>query len=108
MVRDSMIRHVGSASIGGKASPLNVYFQTRNGLLFAERHIPRTQRIEFWRTQYRRARELVGGRGRLRWLPLFFLSRDRLVIAFRRAIRDYLLRRFGDCPPFIRQLNRAG
>lgn len=105
MVRDAEIRHIGSASIGGASSPLNLYFLTRNRLLFSERHGALRQRYRVWRDLYRRARSLSGGRGRIGWLPRFLTSRAKLTVAFRMGVRDYILRRFGDCPPLIRQLN---
>ncbi|QIG48815.1 glycosyltransferase family 2 protein [Nordella sp. HKS 07] len=106
MVRDAVIRHIGSASIGGEVSPLNVYFLTRNGLLFSERHGNLRQRYRVWCAYYRRARRLVRGKGRRRWLwlPRFFKSRDNAVVAFRRGLMDYALRRFGDCSLEIRLL----
>jgi hypothetical protein len=109
------------ASFGSEESPLRTYFSTRNKLLWAETHATT-------RDWLRIVRSTLGGRWpRLRidrgngtplhkavlWACGGF-ARDivrRLhnpqEVAHRRAIFDYGLRRFGDCPPRIRALARA-
>ncbi len=105
MIRDAAIMHAGSGSIGGALSPLNVYFVARNGLLFAERHCNIRQR---WRhlveTARWAARLTPEVRTRRRIVALLF-GRSKLAIAVRRGVADYVLRRFGDCPPGIRTLS---
>lgn len=102
MVRDAVIDHVGSASIGGVMSPLQTYFLTRNRLLYAEKHRPAVDRLRLARRQWWRARELGNGHALRMLLP----QRDPVAYAFRRGVLDYLARRFGDCPDSIRTAQR--
>jgi GT2 family glycosyltransferase len=102
MVRDAVIDHVGSASIGGFKSPLQTYFLTRNRLLYAEKHRPVLDRLRLARRQWWRAREL--GRGHA--LRMLLPQRDPVAHAFRRGVLDYIMRRFGDCPPSVRAAQR--
>jgi len=104
MVRDAAIRHIGSASIGGRYSPLQTYFLTRNRLLFADKHCSPIERLRLFRRCLWQARELAG-KGSGWWPSRLMRIEDGPPAAFRRGLRDYLLRRFGDCPPEIRQWN---
>jgi len=101
IVRDAVVDHLGSASLGAATSPLQAYFLQRNRLLFWEKHVG--------------ARRLLrGARSDLRWLAQGFagdaraLMRGRAIAPARAALfaawRDYLLRRFGDCPAGVRRL----
>ncbi|WP_174284535.1 glycosyltransferase family 2 protein [Sphingomonas bacterium] len=105
MVRSAHIIHDGSGSIGGGYSPLNVYFLARNQLLFAERHCRLAQRprqiIEF----IRQGNRLTPARSQITRLFALLFGRSRLALAWRAGVRDYLLRRFGDCPPSVRRLS---
>ena len=103
MVRDAVIRHVGSASMGTGYSPLKLYFQVRNGLLFAERHLTLRQRLRLARNYTHWARSL--GAPSAPWPWSFLAARDGHAGAFKAAVRHYLLRRFGDCPAWIRRLS---
>jgi GT2 family glycosyltransferase len=117
--------HKVSASFGGGESPLLVYFMTRNRLLWMERHIGRsTAWAEAWRDMQgvlrpalQELRSIGGGDAsylrRLIWSVRSAhrrlrrkldspMTRARVV-----AIRDYLLRRFGDCPAGVRALPKA-
>jgi GT2 family glycosyltransferase len=111
--------HKVSASFGGPTSPLISYFDIRNKLLFVEKNASRLELIRLL------------GRGIRRFWPPFRVERgdgisfakalfwairshvrdwarrmhDPLEIAHRRAVRDYVRRRFGDCPPEMRALN---
>ncbi|SOB81120.1 hypothetical protein SAMN06297144_1407 [Sphingomonas guangdongensis] len=101
IVRDAVVDHLGSASLGAATSPLQAYFLQRNRLLFWEKHAG-TRRL------------LRGAKTDLRWLARGFrddaraLVRGRSIAPTRRALfaawRDYLLRRFGDCPASVRRL----
>ncbi len=93
VVRDAVVEHVGSASLGSAASPLQAYFLQRNRLLFWEKHVGPRRLLQGMRADLRWFRAGAGGASG----P----TRRALVIAW----RDYLLRRFGDCPPAIRRLN---
>lgn len=103
MVRDAAIRHIGSASIGGRHSVLQTYFLTRNRLLFARKHCSRIERLRVLRRCLWQARDLGGGGAG--WLPRLLRAPDGPPAAFRRGLLDYARRRFGDCPPEIRLWN---
>jgi GT2 family glycosyltransferase len=120
MVPGARVWHKVGTSFGSEASPLRAYFSTRNELLWAEKHLPRTD----WARLVLRAlgRELPGfsvgsdsgvALWKRTWWALLGYGRDvsRLVRhpihrASRAGLRDYLCRRFGDCPPGVRQLAR--
>jgi GT2 family glycosyltransferase len=91
VARDAAITHDGSASMGGFASPLTIYFMTRNRLLFAEKHCTLPQRQALGRSYDSYLRENASKHGER-------------AVAFRRGVDDYLARRFGDCPQEIRTL----
>lgn len=111
--------HKVSVSMGGSGSPLQVYFYTRNALLWGERHLDRRDYLRLLGKTLRGVLAPSTGRNpgggalrRLLWsahgmLRRFSgrgahpLSRARLL-----GLRDYAFRRFGDCPPEIRELNR--
>jgi GT2 family glycosyltransferase len=94
MVRDATVQHESGATTGGLLSVLETYFMTRNRLLFAELHCTRQQRQAL--AQRHRSRRHV-----------YFASGEALAEAFRQGERDYVERRFGDCPPHIRALAEA-
>ena len=116
--------HRGSASFGGGESPLHAYFMTRNRLLWIERHIGlRAALAELW-TEIRWLLNVVGremrfvGDGesatfrsaywRLRSLPRRFgyqFSNPHFRVKVL-ALRDYVTRRFGDCPEGVRMLRK--
>lgn len=107
MVKDALIDHVGSAAIGGATSPLNVYFLTRNALLFARLHSTPAQRFRHGVDQLRWAsRMMTGATSRKRIVALLFGGAP-AAIAWRMGVRDFIRGRFGDCPPAIRRLSGA-
>ena len=115
--------HKVSASFGGGESPLLVYFMTRNRLLWMERHIGGSAaRLEAWRDiqralcpAFQELQSIGAGEGshlrRLIWSIRSAPRRLRrkldepMTRARLAAIRDYLLRRFGDCPTSVRALS---
>jgi GT2 family glycosyltransferase len=104
MVRDAAILHIGSATIGGRASSLQTYFIARNRLLFAEKHSTGTQRRQLVRRYIWQARSVTGrDDSRLGWLLPLLSSRAGPTAAFRQGVLDYVFRRFGDCPQKVRQ-----
>ncbi len=129
VIPEAIIWHKVSASLGGFRGSLYQYFYTRNRLLWARRHLPFLERAVVWvqtaldlAPLFRAAVEAVWplvtrlatreAYWAIRQWPreLSAARRDpqrRLVNrARRRAVADYLLRRFGDCPPDIRAPGR--
>lgn len=93
----SKIRHYGSATVGPYTAPMQTYFLTRNGLLFADKHASFMQRLRVYRfrlvTLYWDIRKS--------WEAGSVLNLPTRAMA--RAFLDYALRRFGDCPTVIRR-----
>ena len=107
MLSDAVIRHVGSASIGGRQSPLQTYFMTRNRLLFAEKHCTLAERLRLVRRYVWQARELTHKDHVLGWMSDLAGARDGVRAAFRAGVGDYVFRRFGDCPAIVRSWQAA-
>lgn len=126
VVPRARVWHKVSASFGGKLSPLYMYFDVRNRLFWAERHLTRPGRAWVWFWTLGRTCEpltsllLVSAmlaRFRLRAAVWEMLTLSRHVRgwrlpaarALRRAARqgilDYVRRRRGDCPASIRALS---
>lgn len=123
-VPEAKVWHKVSASFGGQESPLVAYFMARNKLLWAERHLPRR---DHWRLvlqtfgdirsgllppfSYIRAESGVSPR-HLYWGVRAYIRnmteryREPTRQASLAALRDFLLRRFGDCPDAVRKLAR--
>jgi GT2 family glycosyltransferase len=105
VVTSSVIQHQGSASLGDKRAPLQTYFLSRNRLLFNDKHGSFDHQIrgylEVARELVSRLWRSVGASSRCR------APRDPSTWALMLAVRDYILRRFGDCPPKVRELARG-
>jgi len=113
--------HNVSASFGGDGTPLRTYFSTRNKLLWGETHVSRREFFGIARRIARRLypRFVIDRRPGIPtarvwlWAYIGFIRdvsrmiNDPLEVARRRAVADYVLRRFGDCPPKIRALTKA-
>lgn len=101
VVKSALAYHKGSASLGSVQGPLQTYFLVRNQLLFSEMHVSPLLLLR----AYAKALKRLGGR-----LLRAFRNRgaghgfDPTAQAHLLAIRDYVLRRFGDCPPIVRHL----
>lgn len=94
VVRDAAVDHVGSATMGSSQSGLQLYFLSRNRILFHERHsgakmVARAMASLAVKALIAGFSELTGKR-RQRARPRFL------------ALRDYVLRRFGNCPGSLR------
>jgi GT2 family glycosyltransferase len=104
MVSAAVVEHAGGASLGAPDAPMQTYFLQRNQLLFSDKHASRAQR---WRAYGQAGRLLARSLRRcLRFTPLPAIEVDPSTQALLLALRDYLLRRFGDCPPAVRRLAR--
>ncbi|MDP1864705.1 MAG: glycosyltransferase family 2 protein [Thiobacillus sp.] len=113
--------HKVSASFGGVESPLQIYFYSRNILLWAERYLPRAAYWSLFRKTLRNSirfsmSPIEDGPLLKRWvwgcLSVWRrLRRDGDDVTGRArylGFRDYLLRRFGDCPDEVRCLKVRG
>ena len=120
-VPSARVWHKIGTSFGSEASPLRTYFNTRNKLLWAEKHVSRR---EWWHILRGRCAALLLGslstgqpqarsHKALLWAVNGFVREwsrkvhDPQEIAHRRGVLDYLFRRFGDCPPRIRAVTQA-
>lgn len=114
VVPNASVLHKVSASFDGEDSPLRVYFNRRNRLLFAEKHLGVAVLLKLGfqglRDCFPRfSSPAQGDRFSIRsWYWAFRDSirtwRSPTSIVTRRGVIDYLLRRLGDCPESIRAL----
>jgi GT2 family glycosyltransferase len=105
VVKKAETFHKGSASLGALAGPMQTYFIQRNRLLFCEKHGTPLQLMRTYLKALRDAQGLMRrALGLSRESPPGISTRTK---AFLFALRDYILRRFGDCPPIVRELARA-
>lgn len=86
------VRHAGSASFGGKRTPLYQYYRTRNSLLWIESH------FSFPKCIYLGARMIADSWRRSKRLSEPGPERARMRNATVAGVRDYAMRRFG-CGP---------
>ncbi len=105
MTTTARVVHAGSGSIGGALSPLNIYFLARNELLFAERHCGLRQRPAQLVSYQKLSSRIPQYPTRTRRAVALLFGRHATARAWRAGVRDYLLRRFGDCPRAIRQMS---
>jgi GT2 family glycosyltransferase len=113
----AVLWHKTAASFNGEHSPLRTYFSYRNRLLWAERNLGWTLRLsvhfsvygEFGRRFVSPLWSKKGGK-QLSLKDRYWTLRGRLQSPNNKAwfcgVRDYWLRRFGDCPEWIRALNQ--
>lgn len=110
--------HKVSVSFGGNQSPLQLYFYQRNILLWGERHLSFSEFISLLiKTFNDTFRFTIGDKAESTLLRRLFwaisstkrrLQRGGDDLASRArwlGFRDYLMRRFGDCPQEVRELN---
>ncbi len=120
VVPAAKVWHKIGVSFGSEASPLRTYFSIRNELLWFSRHAPYSARLRLSMKNLRRLIPKFSIRrkqslwiGRLAWaVPDYFRAwmgrGNRLeYLAARRAILDYVHRRFGDCPDEVRAWSKA-
>jgi GT2 family glycosyltransferase len=121
VVPDAKVWHKVSRSMGGAGSVIFNYFMARNRLLWAEKNLCFRKRLVLYRRVIKElARSFFLPRlgpqemkatNRFGWLgaycgALTMRVQDPVRRARLRGIGDYLLRRFGDCPDYIRGLGR--
>lgn len=116
-VPQARLWHKVSVSFGGEDSPLKEYFSARNRLLWAQRNAPAGVR---WRIYVRSASGLMRRYGRALlgctvtgaltpkswWWAVRAAFADPRNRAAAMGLRDFWLRRFGDCPAEVRALAR--
>ena len=110
----AIVSHKESPSFGGKQSPLYVYFVTRNRLLWTQIHVGWRGVVQvlkrmYWmmRTdflEYRRHLLNSAAQSKALFSSLSSFLHEPHQRAVLAGVRDYLLRRFGNCPPAIRRL----
>lgn len=116
-VPDAKLWHKISVSFGGEKSPLATYFITRNRLLWAKRHLGARQRLSVYLDTLRilSQRFIAPMGGLLRQRPLTLrarcwsakeIFRDPVNQAYFLGVRDFCIRRFGNCPERVRVLGR--
>lgn len=114
IVPKAIVWHKVGSALGDDSSPLRLYFNTRNHLLFAESNLSKTAWLKlvihslrwfFPRLSFSTVKAPFLKR-------LYWSIRDAIKLwqdprqkARRKGVLDYFLRRFGDCPPKIRALN---
>jgi GT2 family glycosyltransferase len=119
-VPTARVWHKVGTSFGSEASPLRTYFSIRNKLLWAEKNVSRS---EWWRILRGALRRLYptlridSASGSIHKAVLWGLrnyvrewsrkASDSQEVAHRCGVRDYVFRRFGDCPPKIRSMTDA-
>lgn len=114
-VPEAKLWHKVSVSFGGEGSPLALYFQTRNRLLWARRHAPLRRRLAVYAASLRalshrfvhpllRARTGRSYSLKAWWWAMRMVWQDPSNRAYLLGVRDFWLRRFGDCPVVVRDL----
>ncbi len=122
-VPESKIWHKVGSSFGEIESPLRTYFNVRNKLLWARKHLPLAQRYALHKESWRTVRRILFPRLAVAAGPAPFLKRA--VWSFRSwgrtikrnlrvpnnlaalyGLRDYYLHRFGDCPKAVRGMKK--
>lgn len=100
-VPEARVWHKASASFGSHWSPLYAYFWSRNRLLWIEKHLPFSERFVAYRVIARGLRRTAHRYLRGEAAPRVTMAAEL------RGIADYLRRRFGDCPSWIRKQSRG-
>lgn len=116
-VANAKVYHKVSASFGGNSSPLITYFLTRNSLLWGERHLSRKEYIKLMTVTVKRIVWRNSARSKFKHRSMRFMDvfirhyrgiYDSVVShAHYLGFRDYLLRKFGNCPSDVSMLIKA-
>ncbi len=101
VVPSSVVRHHAHATLGPYRAPMQLYFLTRNALLFTQIHGSAQDR---WETLKSRLAAFYWN-VRRSWEAGVFL--DPPTRGMLRGFWDYYRKNFGDCPPAIRRLDAA-
>jgi GT2 family glycosyltransferase len=101
IIPSSVVRHDAHATLGPYRAPMQLYFLTRNALLFVEKHGSARERRETLKSRLAAFYWNV----RRSWEAGFFL--DPPTRGMLCGLWDYYRQRFGDCPLAIRHLDAA-
>jgi len=101
VVPSSVVRHHAHATLGPYRAPMQLYFLTRNALLFTQKHGSAADRRETLKSRLAAFYWNV----RRSWEAGVFL--DPPTRGMLRGFWDYYRKNFGDCPPAIRELDAA-
>ena len=99
VVPDAIVWHKISISFGGEESAVFRYFITRNKLLWAEKNLPFFKRLWVYKNAFHEFLALIYPPSQL------YQFSNPLKKAKILALRDYLLRRFGNCSESIRSIS---
>lgn len=99
VVPASVVRHHAHATLGPYRAPMQLYFLTRNALLFTQKHGSAEERRETLKSRLTAFYWNV----RRSWEAGVFL--DPPTRGMLRGFWDYYRENFGDCPPSIRRLD---
>ena len=120
VIPSAKVWHKVGSSFASEASPLRAYFSARNKLLFAEKNLSLRSRARLLLRSLRNLtpRFTISQQNRasltkrIAWSCASYLNawkmilRDPVQQAKRAGVRNYLFRRFGNCPGKIRELNQ--
>ena len=101
IIPSSVVRHHAHATMGPFHAPMQLYFLTRNALLFAQKHGSAEERRQTLKSRLAAFYWNV----RRSWEAGFLL--DPPTRGMMRGLWDYYRKNFGDCPPAIRRLDAA-
>lgn len=122
-VPEAKIWHKVGSALGPVESPLRSYFNIRNRLLWAKRHLPQQFMSQLRKENIYTLRRILFPpfyfqKSNTSYLKSLFWSLSSWLKTIKRnvsdpmnqatlmALRDYYLGRFGDCPPKVRLLNK--
>lgn len=101
VIPSSVVRHHAHATLGPYRAPMQLYFLTRNALLFTQKHGSAKER----RATLKSRLAAFYWNVRRSWEAGIFL--DPPTRGMLRGFWDYYRKNFGDCPPAIRRLDAA-
>lgn len=110
-VPDAKLWHKVAASSGGRGSAATAYYEMRNQLLWAKKHLSFKERIRFSRSILRSFLKATCSPSRHALIKRIFWDLKSFATpagkAKVRGILDYMRQRFGRCPEYIYALNKT-
>ncbi len=113
-VPNAVVWHKVSVSFGGQESPMHNYFMTRNELLWARKNLPFRERMQVYGKNVRKFLPNTTSNNshmffkRLYWdfRRFFSKKKDPVFQASVIGIRDFIFKRYGNCPKKIQYLHQ--